>query len=68
VAEVDGNRTRQTEVLGVVGFEDRGDHQAAYTSTTGEPVRQLPDHIKGRAPPAGIEPATNRLEGGCSIR
>jgi selenocysteine-specific elongation factor len=31
-AEVDGNRTRQTEVLGLVGFEDRGAHQDAYTS------------------------------------
>ena len=26
-AEADGNRTRQTEVLGLVGVEDRGDHQ-----------------------------------------
>ena len=27
VAEADGNRTRQTEMLGFTGFEDRGDHQ-----------------------------------------
>ena len=27
VAEVDGNRTRQTENLGFTGFEDRGAHQ-----------------------------------------
>jgi hypothetical protein len=32
LAEVDGNRTRQAEILGFVGFEDRGDHQAADTS------------------------------------
>jgi hypothetical protein len=34
VAEVDGNRTRQVERLGLAGFEDRGDHQDAYTSTS----------------------------------
>jgi hypothetical protein len=28
VAEADGNRTRLTEVLGHIGFEDRGGHQA----------------------------------------
>jgi len=33
VAEVDGNRTRQTELLGLAGVEDRGTHQDAYTST-----------------------------------
>ncbi len=27
LAEADGNRTRLTEILGHVGFEDRGDHQ-----------------------------------------
>ena len=27
VAETDGNRTRQTEVLGLTGVEDRGAHQ-----------------------------------------
>jgi hypothetical protein len=27
VAEVDGNRTRQTEILGFTGFEDRDAHQ-----------------------------------------
>ena len=27
MAEVDGNRTRQTENLGFIGFEDRGAHQ-----------------------------------------
>jgi hypothetical protein len=26
-AEADGNRTRQTEMLDLTGFEDRGDHQ-----------------------------------------
>lgn len=29
---MDGNRTRQVELLSLVGFEDRGDHQDAYTS------------------------------------
>ena len=29
VAEADGNRTRQTEMLGLTGFEDRGAHQDA---------------------------------------
>ena len=32
MAEVDGNRTRQAEIIGFVGFEDRGDHQVADTS------------------------------------
>lgn len=27
VAEADGNRTRQTELLDLTGFEDREDHQ-----------------------------------------
>ena len=27
MAEADGNRTRQTELLDLTGFEDRGDHQ-----------------------------------------
>ncbi len=27
LAEADGNRTRLTEMLGHVGFEDRGEHQ-----------------------------------------
>ncbi len=32
LAEVDGNRTRQAEVLGLVGFEDRDVHQDVDTS------------------------------------
>ena len=28
VAEADGNRTRQAEILGFTGFEDREGHQA----------------------------------------
>ena len=32
MAEADGNRTRLTELLGHVGFEDRGAHQDAYAS------------------------------------
>ena len=27
LAETDGNRTRQTEILGLTGFEDQGTHQ-----------------------------------------
>ena len=27
MAEADGNRTRQTELLDLTGFEDRGAHQ-----------------------------------------
>lgn len=33
LAETDGNRTRQTELLGLTGFEDRGAHQDTYAST-----------------------------------
>lgn len=33
MAEADGNRTRQTEILGLTGFEDRGAHQDTYAST-----------------------------------
>lgn len=33
MAEVDENRTRHTELLNINGFEDRGAHQDAYTST-----------------------------------
>lgn len=32
LAEVDGNRTRLTEILGHIGFEDRGGHQTPNTS------------------------------------
>lgn len=32
LAEADGNRTRQTELLGLVGFEGRDAHQDAYAS------------------------------------
>lgn len=32
VAEADGNRTRQTEMLGLTGFEDRGAHQDSDAS------------------------------------
>ena len=32
LAEADGNRTRQTEMLGLTGFEDRGAHQDTYAS------------------------------------
>ena len=32
LAEADGNRTRQTEMLGLTGFEDQGAHQDTYAS------------------------------------
>src|SRR5689334_3796779 len=32
LAEADGNRTHQTEVLGLNGFEDRAAHQDEYAS------------------------------------
>ncbi len=37
-AEADGNRTRQTEILGLVGVEDRAAHQDGYASV-GDPSR-----------------------------
>src|SRR3954453_18576147 len=37
LAEADGNRTRLTEVLGHVGFEDRGGHQLPERLPGGEP-------------------------------
>ncbi len=33
LAEVDGNRTRQADILDLIGFEDRDAHQDAYTSS-----------------------------------
>ncbi|GAA1825246.1 selenide, water dikinase SelD [Nesterenkonia flava] len=41
VAEVDGNRTRQTEILGLNGFEDRGAHQDSDTSSAKVPRRVI---------------------------
>jgi hypothetical protein len=38
LAEVDGNRTRQAEMLGLTGVEDRGDHQ-------------VPGHLQARPYP-----------------
>ena len=32
MAEADGNRTRQTELLGLTSFEDWGAHQDTYAS------------------------------------
>ena len=32
MAETDRNRTCQTEMLGLTGFEDRGAHQDTYAS------------------------------------
>lgn len=52
VAEADGNRTRLTEVLGHVGFEDRGGHQA--------PIRL---RAVGYAALAGLRGAGKRRRG-----
>lgn len=49
MAEADGNRTRQTEVLGLTGFEDRGAHQEP-SRLRREPytvVRTVPDASRG---------------------
>src|SRR5699024_4090803 len=46
MAEADENRTRQTEMLGLTGFEDRGAHQDTYASAaqaiTAGPAPPLP--------------------------
>ncbi len=43
--------------------------QRRHPAPASTPAAALPDGAAGRmAPPAGIEPATNRLEGGRSIR
>ncbi len=47
LAEADGNRTRLTEMLGHVGFEDRGEHQ-------------LPERLPGVAP-EGATPAASSI-------
>jgi selenide, water dikinase len=38
VAEVDGNRTRQRQILPLNGVEDRAGHQAGYTSPCHAPI------------------------------
>ena len=53
VAEVDGNRTRQPEMLGLNSFEDRGDHQVlAHLRGQFSPVAGCPDcpKLAGSAP------------------
>ena len=47
MAETDRNRTCQTEILGLTGFEDRGAHQDTYASARGVYQR------RSRAPGAG---------------
>ena len=55
LAEADGNRTRQTELLGLVGFEDRGAHQDTYASElTSNP------HAEPINPPEGGRPHNHR--------
>jgi hypothetical protein len=52
VAEADGNRTRQTEILGLTGFEDRGAHQDSDASTKNptvpgeDPTPQIRSHTR----------------------
>ena len=54
MAEADGNRTRLTEILGHVGFEDRGGHQTP---------RRLPaDHLAAHAGPAQYRPGVRRRQ------
>jgi hypothetical protein len=43
MAEADGNRTRQRQILPFYGFEDRAGHQARYASLTR--TGQHPDKI-----------------------
>jgi len=57
VAEVDGNRTRQPEMLGLNSFEDRGDHQVlAHLRGQFSPVAGCPDCPKWPAVPATVTP------------
>src|SRR5699024_10835016 len=72
-AEADGNRTRQTEMLGLTGFEDRGAHQDTYASAaqtiTAGPARIW---ICWAAPPDGADTLVRRRpaaapEGGAVI-
>ena len=56
---MDGNRTRQTEVLGLVGFEDRGAHQDAYTSPERTALANQTVHVAACATifPESAEPS-----------
>ena len=51
MAEADGNRTRQTEILGLTGFEDQGAHQDTDASIM-NPIAGVSE-VKRRADAAG---------------
>ena len=51
LAEADGNRTRQTEILGLTGFEDQGAHQDTDASIR-NPIAGVSE-VKRRADAAG---------------
>lgn len=50
MAETDKNRTCQTKILDLTGFEDRGAHQDTYASINDNTQRL------GSAPQVGAEP------------
>src|SRR5699024_7518455 len=56
VAEADGNRTRQTEMLGLTGFEDRGAHQDADASTEESYRARPPRRVRPSASGDGPSP------------
>jgi selenide, water dikinase len=56
---VDGNRTRQVEILGLTGFEDRGDHQVPrHLHAPPYPLRvgAGPPHTSGLCPRDPLSP------------
>src|SRR5699024_8881743 len=57
MAEADGNRTRQTEMLGLTGFEDRGAHQDADASTEESYRARLPSRARPSSSGDGASPA-----------
>ena len=56
LAEADGNRTRQTELLGLTGFEDRGAHQEPSR------LRREPYTVVRTAPDAGSGSTLNPMQ------
>ncbi len=56
MAEADGNRTRQTELLGLTGFEDRGAHQEPSR------LRREPYTVVRTAPDAGSGSTLNPMQ------
>jgi hypothetical protein len=59
LAEADGNRTRLTEILGHVGFEDRGGHQTPRRLPAVHPAvdgTRPPHGVPGSQPPTAATP------------